>query len=204
LERAEAKKRQQGSRAKKGQRVGAPQRGGNLPPPKAGKTRDKVGKVVGMSGKTYEKAKKVVEAAEAEPEKFGDLPEKMDQDGKVDAAFKEMKERRGRKPKQAEPEPTPAADPPAPGLVYNPEPVEELLGRLDKIAQTDSGRMKPADVRAIAFGLRDRVTEVQGMLKEILAELKKSMAAMSTSFLMERAAMIDRALSGPKKGKAKK
>ena len=39
----------------------------------AGETRDKVGPAVGMSGKTYEKAKAVVAAAEESPEEFGDL-----------------------------------------------------------------------------------------------------------------------------------
>ena len=36
-----------------------------------GKTRDKVGAFAGVSGRTVEKIAKVVEAAEAEPEKFG-------------------------------------------------------------------------------------------------------------------------------------
>jgi hypothetical protein len=52
-----------------------------------------------MSGKTYEKAAEVVKAAEAEPEKFGDLPDKMDATGKVDAAFKEMQKRQAPPPK---------------------------------------------------------------------------------------------------------
>lgn len=43
-----------------------------------GQTRDKVGQAVGLSGRTYEKAKAVVEAAEAEPARFGDLVQKMD------------------------------------------------------------------------------------------------------------------------------
>lgn len=38
--------------------------GGNLPPSEKGKTRDKVGAAVGMSGKTYEKAKAVLAVVE--------------------------------------------------------------------------------------------------------------------------------------------
>src|SRR5262249_50063798 len=81
---------------KKGEKVGA-QGGGNLPPPSGskGKTRDKVAEAVGMSGRTYEKAKQVVEAAEADPETVGDLAEKMDKNGSVDAAHQEMKRRAG-------------------------------------------------------------------------------------------------------------
>lgn len=39
-----------------------------------GKTRDKAAAALGVSGKTYEKAKKVQQAAEREPEKCRDLP----------------------------------------------------------------------------------------------------------------------------------
>ena len=41
---------------------------GNLPQGETGKTRDKVSARVGMSGRTYEKAKTVVQAAEREPD----------------------------------------------------------------------------------------------------------------------------------------
>lgn len=55
-----------------------------------GETRDRVGAAIGMSGPTYEKAKAVVAAAEAEPERFGALVEEMDRAGKVDGAFKKL------------------------------------------------------------------------------------------------------------------
>jgi hypothetical protein len=38
-----------------------------------GRTSDKVAAAFGRSGKTYEKARVVVEAAEADPERFGDI-----------------------------------------------------------------------------------------------------------------------------------
>ncbi len=63
---------------------------GNLPEA-IGRTRDKVGAAVGMSGKTYEKARAVVEAAEAEPEKYGPVQARMDETRNVDAAFKAVK-----------------------------------------------------------------------------------------------------------------
>ena len=52
--------------------VGRPKKnGGKLPSFNAGQTRDKVAASTGMSGRTLEKASEVVEAAEAEPQKFG-------------------------------------------------------------------------------------------------------------------------------------
>jgi len=54
----------------------------------------KVATAVGMSAPTYSKAKDVVEAATEMPELFGDLVAKMDDSGKVDGAYKEMKKRK--------------------------------------------------------------------------------------------------------------
>lgn len=66
--------------------------GGKLPPVSNGKTRDKVASAVGgMSGRTYEKAKAVVEAAEENPERFAPLVEQMDRTGKVDPAFRNLR-----------------------------------------------------------------------------------------------------------------
>jgi hypothetical protein len=70
---------------------------GNLPPPKGdkGKTRDRVAEAVGMSGRTYDKAKAVVEAAEKEPDKHAETVKEMDRSGKVDAAYKKVQARPG-------------------------------------------------------------------------------------------------------------
>jgi hypothetical protein len=59
-----------------------------------GKTRDRVAEAVGMSGRTYEKAKQVAEAAEKDPEPFGELREEMDATGKVDGPHKKRQERK--------------------------------------------------------------------------------------------------------------
>ena len=53
-------------------------------------TRDVVGKATGTSGKTYERAKAVVEAAKADPERFGRYADAMDKTGKVNGAYKAM------------------------------------------------------------------------------------------------------------------
>ena len=69
---------------------------GNLPQGQesvSGKTRDKVGEAVGLSGRTYSKAKAVVAAA-AEPDAPPEVIEaakQMDATGKVDPAFKVVK-----------------------------------------------------------------------------------------------------------------
>ena len=67
---------------------------GKLPEPKedAGDSRDRVAEAFGISGSTYEKAKKVVAAAEADPGTFGDLPELMDATN-VSKALRELVKR---------------------------------------------------------------------------------------------------------------
>lgn len=54
--------------------------------------RDQVGAAVGVSGRTYQKAKAVVQAAQEDPEKYGKLAENMDKSGKVDRAYKAVKQ----------------------------------------------------------------------------------------------------------------
>jgi ParB-like chromosome segregation protein Spo0J len=60
-----------------------------------GKARDKVAKRTGKSHTTLAKAEKVVEAAEAEPEKFGHLAEEMDRTGKADGPYKQLAASKG-------------------------------------------------------------------------------------------------------------
>jgi N6-adenosine-specific RNA methylase IME4/ParB-like chromosome segregation protein Spo0J len=91
---------------------------GKLPELTEGRTRDKVAAAVGMSGRTYEKARVVVEAADSDP-RNGDLVARMDRTGKVDPAFRALRRRRIVEHIEAEPVPLPAgpfrviaADPP--------------------------------------------------------------------------------------------
>jgi N6-adenosine-specific RNA methylase IME4/ParB-like chromosome segregation protein Spo0J len=156
-EREKARQRQEASRAKPGAKVGADhgpslEGGGKFPPPsanrEAGKTRNKVAATVGMSGKTYEKARAVVRAAAEQPDLFGDLPEQMDETGKVDAAYRELRERTTPPSDGMAQEDTgegAAAAPPEPSADPLPSaaPVRELL--------RDLGRAKKA-VRALWRG----------------------------------------------------
>lgn len=66
-------------------------RSGNFPERSEGRVRDKVGEAVGVSGKTYEKARAVVEAAEADPEAFEEVVREMDRTGKIDPAYRRVK-----------------------------------------------------------------------------------------------------------------
>jgi ParB/RepB/Spo0J family partition protein len=61
-------------------------------PDKGKKTRNIVANAVGLSHETLKKATEIVKAAEDDP-KHADLVEKMDQTGKVDPVYKELKQR---------------------------------------------------------------------------------------------------------------
>lgn len=72
-----------------------------------GRTDTRVAKLVGMGKTTYRKAKEIVEAAKAEPEKFGKLVEEMDKNGRVAGVYKKLKIARQVAKIDAEPEPLP-------------------------------------------------------------------------------------------------
>jgi N6-adenosine-specific RNA methylase IME4 len=104
LERAEARQR-----LRHGGRPGAGRkRSGKLPAHSVGATRDKLAAVVGVSGRTLDKARAVVEAAEGNPRKFGRLVQQMDRTGSVDGAFRELERQRQADRIQAEPPPLPS------------------------------------------------------------------------------------------------
>ncbi len=58
--------------------------------PEAGEARDKAAMGTGYSGRTLDKASEIVEAAEAEPERFGKLKADMDRTGRVDGPYKRL------------------------------------------------------------------------------------------------------------------
>jgi N6-adenosine-specific RNA methylase IME4 len=74
-------------------------------------TRDRIGAFAGVSGRTVDKIRDVVAAAEAEPEKFGKLVEDMDRTGRVDGPFKRLKVMRQAAAIRAEPPPYPSQGP---------------------------------------------------------------------------------------------
>ena len=65
--------------AKEREREGGRSKGsGKLPEASKGDTRDKVAKPLGMSGRTFEKAKEVVAAGKKNPKKYAAIVEQMD------------------------------------------------------------------------------------------------------------------------------
>jgi N6-adenosine-specific RNA methylase IME4 len=64
--------------------------------------------VVGLSGRTYERAKAVVEAAREEPGRYGKLQEAMDRTGKVSGAYRRLRILQAAEGIAREPPPLPA------------------------------------------------------------------------------------------------
>jgi len=58
---------------------------------KTGTVRDRIGALVGISGKQLDKIAQVVKAAEEEPERYGQLVAEMDDGGSVDGIFRRLK-----------------------------------------------------------------------------------------------------------------
>ena len=98
-------------------RVGKPS--GNFP---KGRALDNVAKVVGKDRKTIERAEAIVDAAEAEPERFGPLLADMDRTGRVNGVYRRLENARQSERIRSEPPPLPGngpyrsivADPPWP------------------------------------------------------------------------------------------
>lgn len=83
-----------GSALRDSRRAGIPMSKEQAGPPALGSVRSAAAQAVGMSEATYHRAKTVVAAAEAEPEKFGDLPARMDESGNVAGAHRDLENRR--------------------------------------------------------------------------------------------------------------
>lgn len=65
-----------------------------------GETRDAAAEAVGLSAASYDRARRVVIAAEADPDRFGDLPAKMDETGNISGTHREMQYRKGKPSKK--------------------------------------------------------------------------------------------------------
>jgi N6-adenosine-specific RNA methylase IME4/ParB-like chromosome segregation protein Spo0J len=105
LEKAAAKGRQAASGGKG--RIAS----GKLPTAITGRAADKAAKATGMARRTLEKAEAVVDAAEAEPEKFGKLLADMDRTGRVNGVYRRLKNTQQAARIRAEPPPLPDKGP---------------------------------------------------------------------------------------------
>lgn len=72
-----------------------------------GRVADRVAAFTGVKRRTLEKAERVVEAAERDPARYGDLKEQMDRTGKVNAPHKKLKVRQAKAAIAAAPPPLP-------------------------------------------------------------------------------------------------
>jgi N6-adenosine-specific RNA methylase IME4 len=97
LEQEAAKERQREAGPKQGKGAKRSSGSGKLPTAVKGRAADKAAKATGKKRRTLEKAEAVVKAAEDEPERYSDLAERLnDDDAKVDAIHREMKQRQER------------------------------------------------------------------------------------------------------------
>ena len=78
-------------------REGRTNGGGKFPPATKRKTRDIVGGLFGISGRSLDKIRAVTDAAKADPGHFGDLVKAMNRTGNVDRAYRNMLIRRDEK-----------------------------------------------------------------------------------------------------------
>jgi N6-adenosine-specific RNA methylase IME4 len=118
LERAAAKERQRegGRRGGKGY--------GKLPEASKGNAADRTARATGVARRTLEKTEAVVDAAKAEPEKYGKLLEDMDRTGRVNGVFRRLKIARQAETIRAEPPPLPRKGPYRIGVIDPPWPYE--------------------------------------------------------------------------------
>ena len=82
-----------------------------------GRALDKIAQTVGKHRTTIAKAEAIVDAAEAEPEKFGKLAEDMDRSGRVNGPYRRLKNIRQAEAIRAAPPPLPGKGPFHAGIV---------------------------------------------------------------------------------------
>lgn len=117
-----------------------------------GRALDKVATVVGKHRTTIAKAEAVVDAAEAEPERFGKLLEDMDRTGRVNSSYKRLGALRQEEAIRREPPPLPRRGPYRVGVADPPWPYE--IGRPDPTGRATYNypQMSLAQIFALDIG----------------------------------------------------
>lgn len=90
---------------------------GNLPEASKGRAADKAAAATGMARRTLEKAEAIVDAAEAEPEKYGKLLADMDRTGRANGVYRRLKIAQQAELIRAEPPPLPGRGPYRVGVI---------------------------------------------------------------------------------------
>ncbi|MDQ2083664.1 MT-A70 family methyltransferase, partial [Xanthobacteraceae bacterium Astr-EGSB] len=128
-----------------------------------GRASDKVGVAAGVSGRTVEKAERVVEAAERDPGRFGRLREDMDRTGKVDGAYKRLQIMQATDAMREAPPPLPGNGPYVAGSIDFPWPHESDD---DQASIDERGRsLRPYPAMSIEAGeafMREQVAPLFG------------------------------------------
>ncbi|MDQ2084607.1 hypothetical protein RA307_30875, partial [Xanthobacteraceae bacterium Astr-EGSB] len=128
-----------------------------------GRTSDRVGAAAGVSGRTVQKAEKVVEAAERDPERFGKLVDDMNRTGKVDGAFKRLQIMEATDRLREAPPPLPGNGPYVAGSIDYPWPHESDD---DQASIDERGRsLRPYPAMSIEAGevfMREKVAPLFG------------------------------------------
>jgi hypothetical protein len=120
----------------------------------AGKTRDRIAAPFGISGRTLEKARAIVNAAEAEPEKFGRLLADMDRTNKVNGPYKRLCVIKQADAIRAEPPPLPGngpyrvivSDPPWPYEKRSEDPTHRATYDYPQMSIAEICAVKVADI----------------------------------------------------------
>jgi len=133
---------------------------GNFPEGSTGRTRDKVGAAVGMSGRTLDKAKAVVESGEEQ------LTDEMDRTGKVDRVYKKLKAREEANKHAAQAQVSNGPPPRLPGQ----GPFVEEARKLDQIVRACRGVGQRIENLKHDFGLTD---ESRGRLVKAIEQLRQ-------------------------------
>ncbi len=139
---------------------------GNLPEPSKRQTRDIVAEAVGMSGRTYEKAKAVVAAAtapDASPEII-EAARQMNETGKVDPAFKIV---------QAAKSPLSADSTEIKGKPVTGTDVDHTRSKVRDLVKKLISRIKPTSKTAVEAlpGLQHDLEKFADEIQELAAEI---------------------------------
>jgi N6-adenosine-specific RNA methylase IME4 len=153
-----------------------------------GQTRDKVAAAFGLSGKTYEKARQVIDAAENEPGSFGDLSALMDETS-VDRAHRELQKRK----QAAMPKPAPPIGKYC--VVYADPPWSYDNSGFDQSAAAQYPTMTTADIAALPIVdiAADDCVLFLWATSPLLPEALRVMAAWGFEYKASRVWVKDRA-----------
>jgi N6-adenosine-specific RNA methylase IME4 len=130
-------------------------------PEERGRARDLAARAAGGKRRTIEKAAAVVDAAEAEPEKYGKLQSDMDRTGKVDGPFKRLTVMKQTEALRAAPPPLPMNGPYKTLLIDFPVPGETDKDQeaIDAAGRSFRGYPEMAVESCIAFAA-DRILPI--------------------------------------------